>query len=161
MNKMIYLDRFNNVICWGDYYGCENYIKQMYSFTKESIHFEEYVVDSKYSYLYEDYEVVQIRGTGLFLTLGQVDLMRNAYSDELRGINSIKNELDNLMRMDNVFESDMLDNLYEIHKYMDEVYKTYIQYNSQNLFENLDIDVLHQMQFTDRENKGLPTMYIK
>ena len=27
--------------------------------------------------------------------------------------------------------------------------------------ENLDIDSLHQMQFTDRENKGLPTMYLK
>ena len=161
MNKIIYVDRFNNVICWGDSYGCDNYIKQLNSFTKESLYFEEYNFDSNYSYLYEDYEVVQIRGTEIFLTLGQVDLMRNAYSDELRGINLIKSELDNLLKMDDVFDSDMLDNIYDITNYMDEVYKIYVQYNSHNLFENLDIDSLHQMQLTDRENKGLPTMYIK
>ena len=161
MNKIIYLDRFDNVICWGDYYGCENYINQLNSFTKDSLHFEEYNIDSGYSYLYEDYEVVQVRGLNLFLTLGQVDLMRNAYTDELRGINLVKQELDNLLKMDDVFDSDMLDNIYEIVKYMDKVHKAYIQYNSHNLFENLDIDSLHQMQFTDRENKGLPTMYLK
>ena len=44
---------------------------------------------------------------------------------------------------------------------MDNVYKAFVQYNSHSLFENLDIDSLHQMQFTDRENKGLPTMYLK
>jgi hypothetical protein len=161
MNKIIYLDRFDNVICWGDYYGCENYIKQLHSITNDSLHYEEYNIDSGYSYLYEDYEVVQIRGLGLFLTVGQVELMKHAYSDELRGLNSIRQELDNLLKMDDVFDSDMLDNIYEITKYMENVYKAFVQYNSHNLFENLDIDSLHQMQFTDRENKGLPTMYLK
>ena len=87
--------------------------------------------------------------------------MKHAYSDELRGLNSIRQELDNLLKMDDVFDSDMLDNIYEITKYMENVYKAFVQYNSHNLFENLDIDSLHQMQFTDRENKGLPTMYLK
>ena len=48
MNKIIYLDRFDNVICWGDYYGCENYIKQLHSITNDSLHYEEYNIDSGY-----------------------------------------------------------------------------------------------------------------
>ena len=160
-DKVIYLDSNNQVICWGDMYGCDNYIKQLYSYSIEDLHYEEYLFDSRYSYFYEDYEVVQVRGIGIFLTLGQVSLMKDAYSEELRGINLIKQELDKLSRMDHVFSDEILDNLIDIERYMDIVYKEYMNYNSRNLFEDLDFDALHQMQLTDRENKGLPIFYLK
>lgn len=161
MEKRIYLDKNNNVICWGDVYGCNNYIKQLYSYPIESLYYEEYSPESKYSYFYEDYEVVQVRGVNIFLTLGQVKMMKKLCAEEIRGITLVKKELDMLSRMDNVFDDDMLENLVNMEKYMDEVYRVYTQYNTNNLFENLDMDALHSMYQTERENKGLPVVYIK
>ena len=158
--KLIYLDRNNHVVCIGDSYGCRNYIKQLYSININDLDCQEFNPEGKYSIYYEDYEVVQVRGTNIFLTLGQVKLMKKECMEDISGIKLIQKELENLSTLKYIFDDRMINELNYIRNYMDEVYAVYTKHNTQNLFENLDIDVLHSMYKQERENKGLPIVYL-
>lgn len=158
--KLVYLDRNNQVVCIGDSYGCKNYIKQLYSVNINDLECREFPSEGKYVNYYEDYEVVQIRGTDIFLTLGQVKMMKRECMEDIRGIKLIQEELNNLSTLNYIFNDKMINELNYMRDYMDEVYKVYTRYNTHNLFENLDIDVLHSMYKQERENKGLPIVYL-
>ena len=84
--KLVYLDRNNQVVCIGDSYGCKNYIKQLYSVNINDLECREFPSEGKYVDYYEDYEVVQIRGTDIFLTLGQVKMKKRECMEDIRGI---------------------------------------------------------------------------
>jgi hypothetical protein len=44
---------------------------------------------------------------------------------------------------------------------MEELSVIHTKYNAENLFTNLDIDALHSSYQMERENKGLPIVFIK
>ena len=45
--------------------------------------------------------------------------------------------------------------------YMKRLINIYSKYNMENLFVNLDIDALHSAYQMERENKGLPVIFIR
>ena len=161
MSNVIYLDKNDNVICWGDSIGCKKYINQMYNLSLDNLKFEDYSTETPYSYLYEDYEVVNVKFTDIYLILGEVKMLREGCLDETRGIKYIQKELEYLSSLTNVFDSEMLSELNYMKDYMDKVYKVHAKYNSDNLFTNIDLDGLHSAYQMERENKGLPIVFIK
>lgn len=160
-NKVIYLDKSNQVICWGDITSCKKYINQMYNISLDSLIFEDYSIDSKYSSFYEDYEVLNVRNTDIYLILGQVKMLRNGCQEETRGIKFVEKEIDSLIQRTEVFNQDIIGELQFIKQFMDKIYNIYAKYNMENLFENLDLDALHTAYQMERENKGLPIIFIK
>lgn len=160
-NKVIYLDKSDQVICWGDITTCKNYINQMYNISLDNLIFEDYSMDSKYSSFYEDYEVVNVRDTNIYLTLGQVKLLRNGCQEETRGIKFIEKEIESLIQRTEVFDQDIIGELHFMKQFMSKIYNIYAKYNMENLFENLDLDALHTAYQMERENKGLPIVFIK
>ena len=157
----ICLDRNNHVICWGDMNSVDRYINQLYSLSENDVRYDYYSINESYSSFYEDYEVYSIQGTGVYLTLGEIKMVKEGCQDEMRGIRYIKEELDNLMLLTNVYSRAILDELEYMKSFMDELSKIHMKYNAENLFLNLDIDALHSSYQIERENKGLPIVFIK
>lgn len=160
-NKVIYLDINNNVICWGDVISCKKYINQMYSISLEDLIVEDYSTCQRYSSFYEDYEVYNVRGTDVYLTLGEVKMLKNGCQEETRGIKYIENELEHLIELNDIFTNDIISELSYMKDYMNKLFNIYTKYNMENLFVNLDIDALHSAYQMERENKGLPVVFIK
>ena len=158
---LICLDRNNQIICWGDMYSCSRYVNQMYSITENDIRYEEYSISSIYSSSYEDYEVFNIEGTNIYLTLGEIKLVREGCQDGTRSIKFIQDELNSLMNLTNIYSKSIIEELQYFHNFMNELIEINTKYNMDNLFTNLDIDALHIAYQMERENQGLPTMFIK
>lgn len=160
-DKVIYLDKTNQVICWGDISSCRKYINQMYNISLDNLVFEDYSINSKYSSFYEDYEVVNVRNTDIYLTLGQVKMLRNGCQEETRGIKFVEKEIESLMQRTEVFNPEIIGELHFIKEFMGKLFNIYAKYNMENLFVNLDLDALHTAYQMERENKGLPVVFIK
>ena len=160
MDKIIYLDKSNQVICWGDAIICKKYINQMYSISSNILHYEEYDVSGRYSSFYEDYEVYNIQGTDVYLTLGEIKMIRDGCQEETSNIKFIENELEHLMTLTHVYSNSIIEELTYMRDFMKKLYNIHAKYNMENVFTNLDIDALHHAYQTERENKGLPIVYI-
>lgn len=160
-NKVIYLDKNNTVVCWGDSITCKNYINQMYSNSIEDLIVEDYSTCERYSSFYEDYEVFNVRGTNVYLTLGEIKMLKEGCQEETRGIKYIEKELEHLTELTDVFNSDIISELHYMKDYMKRLINIYSKYNMENLFVNLDIDALHSAYQMERENKGLPVIFIR
>ena len=93
--------------------------------------------------------------------MGEIKLVREGCQDETRGIKYIQEELNNLLSKSDVFSKAILDELYYFRNFMDEILEIHAKYNMNNIFINLDIDALHSAHQMDRENQGLPTIFIK
>lgn len=161
MNYVIYLDKNNQVICWGDIISCNKYINQMYSVSEDILHYEEYNISNRYSSFYEDYEVFNIEGTDVYLTLGEVKLVREGCQEETRSIKYIENEIEHLMTLTDVYNDNIIEELTYMKNFMKRLYEIHSRYNMDNVFTNLDIDALHYAYQTERENQGLPIVYIR
>lgn len=161
MNYVIYLDKNNQVICWGDIISCNKYINQMYSVSEDILHYEEYNISNRYSSFYEDYEVFNIEGTDVYLTLGEVKLVREGCQEETRSIKYIENEIEHLMTLTDVYNDNIIEELTYMKNFMKKLYEIHSRYNMDNVFTNLDIDALHYAYQTERENQGLPIVYIR
>ena len=109
MNYVIYLDKNNQVICWGDIISCNKYINQMYSVSEDILHYEEYNISNRYSSFYEDYEVFNIEGTDVYLTLGEVKMVREGCQEETRSIKYIENEIEHLMTLTDVYSNNIIE----------------------------------------------------
>lgn len=158
---VICLDRNNQIICWGDMYACNRYINQLYSITEDNVRYEEYSISSIYSSSYEDYEVFIVEGTNIYLTLGEIKLVKEGCQDGSRSIRFIQDELNHLMNSTEVYSKSIIEELRYFHNFMDELIEINKKYNMSNLFTNLDIDALHSAYQMERENQGLPTIFIK
>ena len=158
---VVCLDKNNQIICWGDMYSCDKYISQLYSITENDVIYKEYSISDIYSSSYEDYEVFNVEGTNVYLTLGEIKLVREGCQDETRGIRYIQDELDKLIDKSDVFSRTILDELKYFRNFMDDVLEVHAKYNKNNIFINLDIDALRSAHQMDRENQGLPTIFIK
>lgn len=161
MNYVIYLDKNNQVICWGDIISCNKYINQMYSVSEDILHYEEYNISNRYSSFYEDYEVFNIEGTDVYLTLGEVKMVREGCQEETRSIKYIENEIEHLMTLTDVYSNNIIEELSYMKDFMKRLYEIHSRYNMDNVFTNLDIDALHYAYQTERENQGLPIVYIR
>lgn len=161
MNYVIYLDKNNQVICWGDIISCNKYINQMYSVSEDILHYEEYNISNRYSSFYEDYEVFNIEGTDVYLTLGEVKMVREGCQEETRSIKYIENEIEHLMTLTDVYSNNIIEELSYMKDFMKKLYEIHSRYNMDNVFTNLDIDALHYAYQTERENQGLPIVYIR
>lgn len=161
MNYVIYLDKNNQVICWGDIISCNKYINQMYSVSEDILHYEEYNISNRYSSFYEDYEVFNIEGTDVYLTLGEVKMIREGCQEETRSIKYIENEIEHLMTLTAVYSNSIIEELSYMKDFMKRLYEIHSRYNMDNVFTNLDIDALHYAYQTERENQGLPIVYIR
>lgn len=161
MNYVIYLDKNNQVICWGDIISCNKYINQMYSVSTDILHYEEYNISNRYSSFYEDYEVYNIQGTDVYLTLGQIKMVREGCQEETRSIKYIENEIEHLMTLTDVYSNNIIEELSYMKDFMKRLYEIHSRYNMDNVFTNLDIDALHYAYQTERENQGLPVVYIR
>ena len=160
-NKIIYLDCNNNVVCWGDIMTCKRYINQMYMMSLNDLIVEDYSTSERYSSFYEDYEVYNVRGTDVYLTLGEIKMLKDGCQEETRGIKYIEKELEHLTELTDVFNSDVICELNYMKNYMNKLFNIYTKYNMENLFVNLDIDALHSAYQMERENKGLPIVFMK
>lgn len=161
MSNIICLDKNEQVICWGDMYSCEKYINQMYSLSLNNIIYDNYSTCSNYSSFYEDYEVFNVQGTGIYLTLGEIKMVREGCQSETNGIKFIQEELDHLLTLTDVYNKSIIDELLYFRNFMSELFDIHAKYNMENVFTNLDIDALHSAYQMERENKGLPTVFIK
>ena len=160
-NYTICLDKSNNVVCWGTMSMCDSYINQLYSITTNDITYENYSISDRNSSFYEDYEVYNIRGTNTFLTLGQIKMVREGCQEETKGIKYIQEELDNLINQNHIFNNSVIDELKYMRSFMDDLFSMYAKHNMTNVFKNLDIDALHFSYQYERENQGLPIVFIK
>ena len=161
MSYTICLDRNNQIICWGDMNSCERYINQMYSMSLDNVIYDNYSTCSNYNNYYEDYEVFNVQGTNVYLTLGEIKMVRDGCQDETNGIRFIQNELDHLLTLTNVYNKSIIEELAYFRNFMSELFNIHAKYNKENVFTNLDIDALHSAYQMERENKGLPTIFIK
>ena len=158
---IICLDKNNQVICWGDMFICSKYINQSSTISEENVIYEEYSISDRYSYLYEDYEVYNVEGTNIYLTLGEIKLIRSGCQEEIKGVKYIKEELGQLKALTNIFNKSILEEIEYFEEFMDDVYNVLARYNSNNLFTNLDVDALRMSHQIERENTGLPIIFIK
>ena len=110
-NKVIYLDKNNTVVCWGDLITCKNYINQMYSLSLDDVYMQEYSTSESYSSFYEDYEVFSVRGTNIYLTLGEIKMLKDGCQEETKSIKFIENELEHLIELTEVFDNDIISEL--------------------------------------------------
>lgn len=161
MNYVIYLDNNSQVICWGDIISCNKYINQLYSKPIDSLHYEDYNISNKYSSFYEDYEVFNVRGTDVYLTLGEIKLIKEGCQDEASSIRFIESELEKLIELTDVFDREIINELSYMRDFMDRLMKIHAKYSAENLFVNMDMDALHFAYQSERENKGLPIVYIR
>ena len=160
-NYVICLDKTNQVVCWGTMSMCDNYINQLYSITLDDITYDKYSISERYSSFYEDYEVYNIKGTNVFLTLGEIKMVREGCQEETRGIKYIQNELEHLISLTDVYNKSIIDELIYMKSFMEELFNIHAKYYMENVFTNLDIDALHSSYQMERENKGLPIIFIK
>ena len=65
------------------------------------------------------------------------------------------------MNSTEVYSKSIIEELRYFHNFMDELIEINKKYNMSNLFTNLDIDALHSAYQMERENQGLPTIFIK
>ena len=56
---------------------------------------------------------------------------------------------------------DIISELNYMKDFMKRLFNIYTKYNVNNLFDNLDIDALHSAYQMERENKGLPVIFIR
>lgn len=160
-NKIICLDKNNQVICWGDMYICEKYINQLYSISLDDVIYDNYSISNSYSSFYEDYETFNVQGTNVYLTLGEIKMVREGCQEETRGIKFIQNEIDHLISLTDVYSKSIIEELKYMKNFMGELFNIHARYNMENVFVNLDIDALHSAYQMERENKGLPIIFIK
>lgn len=158
MSNVMYLNNYNQIICWGDITSCKRYINQMYDISLEKLHLIDYSTNEYYSSQYEDYEVVNIRGTDLYLTLGEVKMMRQSCQEESQGIRFIEKELENLIKLD--FSDEIINELIYMKDFMKDLYGIHAKQISNSLFDNLDLDSIRMSYQIERENKGLPVIFI-
>lgn len=161
MKHVIYLDRNERIVCWGDVISCNKYINQMYNISINDLYCEEYNTSNRHSSVYEDYEVFNIQGTDVYLTLGEVKLVREGCQEETRSIKYIEKEVEHLMTLTDVYSDKIIEELSCVKNFMKILYDIHSRYNMDNAFTNLDIDALHYAYQTERENKGLPIVYIR
>ena len=161
MKYTICLDRNNQIICWGNMEMCDKYINQFYSLSEDMVRYEPYSNSEYYSNFYEDYEVYNITGTNVYLTLGEIKMVREGCQDETRGIKYIQSELEHLSTLTDVYNNSIIEELLYMKDFMNEIFKIHAKYNMENAFKNLDIDALHSSYQIERENKGLPIVFIK
>lgn len=158
---IICLDKNNQIICWGDMFVCSKYINQSSVISEENVIYEEYSISDRYSYLYEDYEVFNVEGTNVYLTLGEIKLIRSGCQEEIKGVRYIKDELQQLKALTDIFNKSIIEEIEYFEDFMDDIYNMIAKYNSNNLFINLDIDALRLNHQIERENMGLPIVFIK
>ena len=161
MSNIICLDRNEQVICWGDINSCEKYINQMYSLSLDNVIYDNYSTCNNYSSFYEDYEVFNVQGTSIYLTLGEIKMVREGCQSETNGIKYIQEELDHLLTLTDVYNKSIIEELLYFKNFMNELFDIHAKYNMENVFTNLDIDALHSAYQMERENKGLPIVFIK
>ena len=161
MSYIICTDRNNQILCWGDMESCDRYINQMYSISSSDVKYDYYSVSEYYSSYYEDYEVYNVQGTNMYLTLGEIKMVREGCQDETRGIKFIEEELEHLSTLTNIYNKSIIDELLYMKDFMKELFKIHAKYNMENVFVNLDVDALHSSYQIERENKGLPIVFIK
>jgi hypothetical protein len=65
------------------------------------------------------------------------------------------------MTLKDVYNQSIIDELSYMKSFMEELSAIHTKYNAENLFTNLDIDALHSSYQMERENKGLPIVFIK
>lgn len=161
-NTVICTDRNNHIVCLGDKEMCDNYINQLYFLSTENVIYEEYSLDNKFSYLYEDYEVYRIiDSNNVYLTLGEIKLLGKNCSEELQRIKFISDELDHLIESKEVFDSDIIDELEYMKDFMKRLYQIRNKFNEDNVVNNLCIDGIRGVHQEHRQNKGLPIEFIK
>lgn len=161
MSNIICLDKNEQVICWGDINSCEKYINQMYSLSLDNVIYDNYSTCNNYSSFYEDYEVFNVQGTSIYLTLGEIKMVREGCQSETNGIKYIQEELDHLLTLTDVYNKSIIEELLYFKNFMNELFDIHAKYNMENVFTNLDIDALHSAYQMERENKGLPIVFIK
>ena len=161
MNYTICTDRNNQILCWGSMSMCDNYINQFYGLNEKGINYHEYSNSEYYSSFYEDYEVHYINGTNVYLTLGEIKMVREGCQDETRGIKYIQSELEHLSTLTSIYNNSIIEELLYMKDFMKEIFNIHAKYNMDNAFKNLDIDALHSSYQIERENKGLPIVFIK
>lgn len=161
MDNVIYLNKNDQVICWGGIISCNKYINQMYSISVDSLICEEYNTSNRYSSFYEDYEVYNIQGTDVYLTLGQIKMIKEGCQEETSSIKYIESELGHLMTLTDVYSNNIIEELAYMKDFMNKLYHIHSRYNMDNAFINLDIDAFHYAYQSERENQGLPIVYIR
>jgi hypothetical protein len=158
---VICLDKYNNVICWGDMFMCKKYVNQLYSISLDEVVYEQYSIHGRYSCYYEDYEVFSIEGTGVYLTLGEIDMIRGGCAEETKSIKYIQEELEYLSSLTNIYNNSIIEELLYMKDFMKELYDLHSRHNADTVFTNLDIDALHSSYQMERENKGLPVVFMQ
>ena len=73
----------------------------------------------------------------------------------------IKEELEQLKALTNIFNKSVIEEIEYFEEFMDDIYNILARYNSNNLFTNLDVDALRISHQIERENTGLPIIFIK
>ncbi len=157
---VMYITNGNQIICWGNKDACDNYINQRCSIN-DNLYYLDYNTENEHSYLYEDYEVFNIKNTDIYLTLGEIKMIRNGCIEETKGIKYIEEELGHLINQHHIFSSDVIDELRYMKNYMNKLFNIYANYNTENLFMNLDLDALTSSYQIERENNGLPVVFIQ
>lgn len=161
MNYFMCLDNNNQILCWGDINACEKYIRQLSHVNLNNVIYENYSDCSINSSYYEDYELFNIQNTDLYLTLGEIKMIKDGCQEETRSIKFIEKELEHLSTLNNVYNKDIIEELNYMKNFMRELYDIHARYNMDNVFVNLDVEALHFSYQFERENQGLPTIFIK
>ena len=161
MNYFMCLDNNNQILCWGDINACEKYIRQLSHVNLNNVVYENYSNCSINSSYYEDYELFNIQNTDLYLTLGEIKMIKDGCQEETRNIKFIEKELEHLSTLNNVYNKDIIEELNYMKNFMRELYEIHARYNMDNVFVNLDVEALHFSYQFERENQGLPTIFIK
>jgi hypothetical protein len=88
-------------------------------------------------------------------------MVREGCQEETQGIKFIQNEIDHLISLTDVYSKSIIEELKYMKNFMGELFNIHARYNMENVFVNLDIDALHSAYQMERENKGLPIIFIK
>lgn len=160
--KIIALVNREKIVCIGNNIRiCESYINQLYGINTNSVYFMKFNYDNLI-HDYDDYEIMYVPEENVYLTVGEINLLKNSCKEEQGSIYYMKDEISKLMESE-IFKYDenLLSEMEYIQTVLDKMNKKQNKYINENLFYNLDMDALHSAFILERENKGLPILFYK
>lgn len=157
MNRYLGVDKLGYVYCIGSKEYCESYLSQ-YS-DDNVLDRIQLILFNDNENIYQDYEIIKIRETNVYLTLDEINMLQRDCKEEMNGIKFIEDELDRLSKRDEVFDDEMLFQFKNMQDMLKEAKRQYKNYIGKHLFDNLDIESLNLAVRTRRENQGEITVF--
>lgn len=157
MSRYLGVDKLGYVYCIGSKEYCEKYLTQ---YSEDDIFKRIQLIPfHDKENLYQDYEIIKIRETNVYLTLEEINMLQNDCKEEMNGIKFVEDEIIKLSKRDDVFDDYMVTQFESMRSMLKEAKLQYKNYISKHLFDNLDIESLNMAVRTKRENKGDITVF--